>query len=293
MAGKEVATTKGTEVAQSFDYGEYAHAGFEGTKITDLSIPFINVLQSNSPEVEDQLIEGCKAGDLVNSVTKEILKQPVVIIPVYKEAAVVEWVPRTKGGGLVDRHELDSQVYKDAIAKNGGSRIPPKDADGKRIPFKSPGGNDLVETYYVYCLIMNEDGTETEGYCVLSFSSTKIKVHKDWMTAMYTQKGSPPIFANRCKISTSKQKNDSGTFYNYKISPMEETWRLSLINPGSPEGMALLKEAKDFADMIENGLARADFDSIAKTGGDDEGSSSGGGSQNRGGSSGDGEDIPF
>jgi len=291
MAGKEVAETKGTAVASGgYDYGEYSHSGFEGTTINDLSIPFINVLQSNSPEVEDQLIEGCKAGDLINSVTKEILKQPVVVIPVYKEAAVVEWVPRTKGGGLVDRHELDSQVFKDAIAKNGGSRIPPKDADGKRIQFKSPAGNDLVETYYVYCLIMDADGKETEGYCVLSFSSTKIKVHKDWMTAMYTQKGRPPIFANRCKISTTKQKNDSGTYYNYKISPMADTWKESLINPGVD--MELLKEAKEFGTMIENGLARADFDSIAHTGGDDESASGKGGGQGKPLPS-DSDEIPF
>mgnify|MGYP003521273763 CR=1 FL=1 len=290
MAGKEVAETKGTAVASTgYDYGEYSHSGFEGTTINDLSIPFINVLQSNSPEVEDQTIEGCKAGDLINSVTKEILKQPVTIIPVYKEAAVVEWVPRTKGGGLVDRHELDSQIFKDAIAKNGGSRIPPKDADGKRIQFKSPAGNDLVETYYVYCLIMDADGKQTEGYCVLSFSSTKIKVHKDWMTAMYTQKGRPPIFANRCKISTTKQKNDSGTYYNYKISPMADTWKESLINPA--EDMPLLKEAKEFGTMIENGLARADFDSLG-AGGDDESASAGRGGQSKPMSS-DDTDIPF
>ena len=270
MAGKEVAETKKTDVATSsgFDYGEYSHAGFEGTTINDLSIPFINVLQSNSPEVEDQLIDGAKSGDLVNSVTKEILKQPVVVIPVFKEAAIVEWVPRNKGGGLADRHEMDSEVWKEAIKKNDGSRIPPKDAEGKRIPFKSEAGNDLVETYYVYCLILDAESMQTEGYCVLSFSSTKIKVHKDWMTAMYTQKGRPPIFANRCKISTTKQKNESGSYYNYKISPMAETWRESLINPGTEDGLALLKEAKEFADMIEQGLARADFDSIKNSSGD-------------------------
>lgn len=269
MAGKELEAAKNTQVATgSFDYGEYSHSGFEGTKLADLSIPFINVLQSNSPEVEDQLIEGCKAGDLINSVTKEILKQPVIVIPVFKEVAVVEWIPRNKGGGIAGRHEIDSEVFLNALKKNGGSRIPPKDADGKRIPFKSPDNNDLVETYYVYCLIMDEEGTSVEGYCVLSFSSTKIKVHKDWMTSMYTIKGRPPIFANRCKVSTTKQKNDSGTYFNYKIAPMADTWRESLINPETH--MDLLKEAKEFGDMIQNGLARADFDSISGSGPDDD-----------------------
>ena len=274
MAGKEVTKPKETAVSdQAFDYGEYKHAGFEGTKITDLSIPFMNVLQPMSPEVVDEKVQGARAGDLLNSVTKEIMKQPLIVIPVFKEAAVVEWVPRNKGGGLVARHELDCDMYREAIAKNGGSRIPPKDADGKRIPFKSPAGNDLVETYYVYCLILNEEGTEIEGYCVLSFSSTKIKVHKDWMTSMYTIKGAPPLFANRCAVSTVRETRESGTSYNYKITPMQGNWRDSLIPPNTEDGLALLKEAKEFADMIEQGLARADFDSIAESSGDHEESS--------------------
>ena len=291
MAGTDVAKAKETGVTTSgFDYGEYSHSGFEGTTVNDLSIPFINVLQPLSPEVTDQTIEGAKAGDLLNSVTKEILKQPVVIIPVFKEAAVVEWVPRNKGGGLVDRHELESEVFKKAIAKNGGSRIPPKDAEGKRIPFKSEAGNDLVETYYVYCLIMNETGTESEGYCVLSFSSTKIKVYKDWLTAMYAQKGRPPMFANRCKLSTVKQTSDSGTFFNYRIAPLEPSWRESLINPGTEDGLALLKEAKEFGDMIMNGLARADFDSVS--GDDGEAAAGKGGGQSKP-LPDDSEEIPF
>lgn len=271
MSKNEVAKVKNTEVGAnvSYDYGNMAHEGFEDTKITDLSIPFINVLQSNSPEVENQTIEGAKAGDLLNSVTKEIIKQPFVVIPVLKEESWVEWVPRTKGGGLVNRHEPDSEVVKAAIAKNGGSRIPPKDGDGKRIPFKTPAGNDLIETFYVYCLIANEDGTEIEGYCVLSFSSTKIKVHKDWMTSILTLKGRPPIFANRAVVSTQKQQANNKTFFNYCIRPLKSTWRDSLIPPNE-EGMALLNEAKEFRSMIMDGLARADVESISGQGADDD-----------------------
>lgn len=261
MAGKtDVATAKNTEVGETFDYGEYAHEGFEDTTISDLSIPFIKIMQSNSPEVEDELIEGVKAGDLVNSVSKEIMKQPIVVQPVYKEAAVVEWVPRNKGGGVADRHELDSEIFLDAIKKNNGSRIPPKDADGKRIPFKSPDNNDLVETYYIYCLILDETGQEVEGFCVLAFASTNIKVYKDWLTSMYSLKGAPPMYANRCKVSSAKQKNNDGTFFTFAISPLNENYRTSLIHP--TEGKALLEEGREFGKMIDNGLARADYDSM-------------------------------
>jgi hypothetical protein len=256
----EVDKVKGTAMAESFDYGEMAHEGFEGTTIKDLSIPFINVLQSNSPEVEDQTIPGAKAGDLVNSVTKEILKQPLIVLPLEKEESWVEWVPRNQGGGLVDRHAPDSELVLGLIKQNGGSRIPPKDAEGKRIAFKSPKRNDVIETHYVYALILSEDGETVEGYCVLSFASAKIKAFKDWMTALYTQKGRPPIFANRAKVSTSKQKNEQGTFYIYAIHPLKDTWRESLIPPNTENGMALLTEAKEFRKMIQEGLAKPAYD---------------------------------
>lgn len=261
MAKTDVDTVKNTAMA-GYDYGEMAHEGFEDTKLTDLSIPFINVMQSISPEVEDQTIPGVKAGDLVNSVTKEIIQQPLVVIPLEKEEIWVEWVPRAKGGGLVDRHLPDSEIVKNAIKANGGSRLPPKDAEGKRVNFKTPKGNELIETHYVYALIMNPEGDSIEGYCVLSFSSSKIKAHKDWMTALYTQKGRPPIFANRAKISTSKVKNEQGTFYIYAISPFADTWRESLIPPNA-DGMKLLTEAKDFRQMIQDGLAKPAYDSVA------------------------------
>lgn len=268
MAKTDVDTVKNTAVAGSYDYGDYAHEGFEGTKLTDLSIPFINVMQSISPEVEDQTIPGVKAGDLVNSVTKEILRQPLVVIPLEREEIFVEWVPRAKGGGLVDRHLPDSDIVKNVIKNNGGSRLPPKDAEGKRVPFKSPKGNDLIETHYVYALIMNETGDVVEGYCVLSFSSAKIKAYKDWITALFTQKGQPPIFANRAKISTEKVKNEQGTFYIYGIRPFADTWRESLIKPDE-EGMKLLKEAKEMRTMIQDGLAKPAYESASNDAGGD------------------------
>lgn len=262
MSKNEVAEAKNTNLEASYDYGEMAHEGFEETSIQDLSIPFLVLLQSLSPEVADDLIPGAKAGDLMNTVTKEIIEQPLRIIPVYKEEAWVRWVPRNKGGGLKGRYEPASPQVQQIIKNNGGSRVPPKDAEGKSIPFKDPEDPDVevIETHYMYCLTLNEDGTETEGYIVIPFSSTKIKVFRDWVTAMYLQKGRPPMFANRCAVSSQKQKSDSGTFFNFKIGPLRDTYRESLIHP--VEERHLLEEAKKFSEMIKDGIARPSFESI-------------------------------
>jgi hypothetical protein len=283
MANTEVAKAK-TQAVGNYDYGDHKHEGFEDVKVSDLSIPFISVMQSNSVLVEDD-DHPAKSGDLVNSVTGEIVPQPIILQPIHKDHLWAEWVPRSKGGGRGDSHEDGSPMVAEILKKNGGSRIPPEDADGKRTPFKTPEGMDLIETHYVYCLILDETGTESVGYCVLPFSSTKIKVQKDWWTSMYTIKGAPPLMANRAKVSTTKQTAKGKTFYNLSIRPFDETWVNSLIKPDEA-GLVMLTAAREFREMIEGGLAKAATETEGKV--TEQGSASSTGA------SGDGDnEMPF
>jgi hypothetical protein len=293
MAGKknEVAEAKNTDIG-NYDWGEHSGVGFEDTKIADLSIPFVNIMQPMSEIVVEQKIDGVKAGDMVNSVTGEIVKQPMLAIPVHQEGAIVEWRPRNKGGGLISRMEFDDPIWKAALAKNGGSNIPPKDAEGKRVPFKSPDGNDLVETYYTYFLQIEDD--EVVGYFVAPFSSTKIGKYRDFKTSMFMVKGKPPIYAFQVTLETVKEIREAGTSYNYLIKPSGENWRSCLINPTTDGGRKLLEEGQNFASMISDGLATPDYDSIKEQGSDDEsGQSSGGGAGNADAGDTNSDEIPF
>lgn len=257
MTGKQVAKKGAAGVpAAGFDYGEAGGQGFEGTSGKDLSVPFLTILQSNSPQVEDDNPKGSKAGMLFNTVTKELISgdDGVVFIPCHKEEAFVEWVPRDKNGGFVGLHDPNGEVVEAAVKANGGNRI------GKL----KHGENELVETYYVYGLLLDPTGATTTTFAVLSFSSTKIKPYRDWYTAMYTLKGQPPIFANRACIQTEKQKNEKGTFFNFKIEPMGDSWMASLINPADEAG--LLQEAVDFRKMVTSGMARAAFETERSAG---------------------------
>lgn len=258
---KEVATAPaGGGAVAVHDYGADAGAGFEGTTGADLSVPFLGILQSNSPQVEDKDPAGAESGMLFNTVTRELTggEDGLVFLPCHKELAFVEWVPRDSGGGFVGLHDPNGDVVKKAIEDN----------DGNRIGKLKVGDNDLIETHYVYGLILDAEGEETYGFAVVSFSSTKIKPYRDWITAMYTLKGKPPMFANRACIRTVKQKNDYGTFYNFRIDPLKETWAKSLIDPAAGTGKALLVEARDFREMVVSGMARAAFETQNATGGD-------------------------
>ena len=248
---KEVAKKKNNEVAAMADYGEDAGSGFETTDTSELSIPFLGILQSNSPQVEDEDPVGAKSGMFFNTVTRELISgtDGFVFLPVHKDRQYVEWVPREKGGGFVGMFAPDADEVKKAISNNNNNRY------GKL----AVGDNDLIETYYVYGLLLSEDGSETVGFGVISFTSTKIKPCRDWFTSMYTLKGRAPLFANRARFTTAKQKNDKGTFYNFRIDPLGDSWASSLINP--TDQAELLEEARDFRKMIMSGMATANYDS--------------------------------
>ena len=247
---------KGGAVA-TYNYGEDAGAGFEKVTANDLLVPFFQVLQSNSPQVEDNNPPGSKAGGLFNSVTKDLYdpEKGIVVQPVHKDVVFIEWKPRDNGGGkgkgFVAIHQVDSEIVKKAIAAKG---------QGHRVFGKlEHNGNELVETKSIYCQLLDEAGKDTIGFGVLGFTSTKIKPHNQFITSMKMVKGAPPMFAFRAVVRTVKEKNEKGTFFNFAVSPFGADWRACLIDPSTDEGKALILSGKEFRDMVLNGIAKADF----------------------------------
>jgi len=263
--GTVVPLAKAGAVA-GFDYGQDKGVGFENVKGSDLSVPFLAILQSNSPQVEEKDPEGSVPGMIFNTVTKELVDgaRGVLFQPVYMDSAIVEWVPREKGGGFVGIHQASSDIVKKAIAAN----------DGRTFGKLKNGDNDLVETHYVYGLTYDDDGVTLTGFAVLSFKSTGIPIFKDWQTAMVlaTRPIGAPVFALRARLRTKKTKNEKGTFHVFVIDPAEiddqkrPNWKASLINPSTEDGQRLLNEGRNFRTMVTSGMAKADFASQAATG---------------------------
>ena len=101
-------------------YGEEdIGAGFEGFTADDIAIPFINILQKLSHQVDEDdalHIDGAKAGMLFNTVTEELFdgKDGIMFIPVHRVHSYSEWVPRDMGGGFVAQHDpLDPVVLRE------------------------------------------------------------------------------------------------------------------------------------------------------------------------------------
>jgi hypothetical protein len=211
--GNAIKTQAQTSTAlTTVDYGDYGNAGFENTSQDDFAVPFLDILQGQSPEVES--LESAKPGMFHNTVTDDLFdgKTGVSVIVVSTAHEFVEWVPRNQGGGIVGRHKVDSDVVADARSR----------AD-KFNELKTENGNDLVETYYAYLILNLPEGPVP---AVLSCSSTRIKPYKAMMTKANMimipgpdgVKRKPPLFAHKFLLTTAKRKNNDGEWHTFEVA---------------------------------------------------------------------------
>ena len=240
------------------DYGDDAGSGWENTGNEDFTIPFLAIVQSNSPqlaETEAKYIEGAKLGMLMNTATSELYdgKEGVEFVPCYTQHLFVEWRNRqTDGGGFIGVHPSDSEVVAAAKAAS-------KSFGKYTVPVEDGVDHDLVETFYIYGLIVKDD--EIISPCMISFSSTKIKAYKGIMTPLRQVKGRPPLFAFKLRIVTVPDKNAKGPFQNFKVAPANGSAVDSLIAPDHDFFLA----GKEFKNQVAEGKAKVDH-SGASTG---------------------------
>jgi hypothetical protein len=255
----EVAAAAKTDVAV-YDYGSDVGAGFENVTAADLKIPFLRVLQSNSPQVES--VPGAKAGAWLNIVTNALFPDGVEFVPAHHEHYYVEYErapdgQRLPGGeGFRGIHKATDPMVLAAISK-AGSKFARDEATGKIIPPKSPDGFDLIETQYMYGIQVMPDGALLPA--VIAFSSTHLPVYQTWLsTAFYemipgTAK-SKPLFAHRYKIGSVKKTRGANSWYVPTIGFAGGNAKAALLDPKSD----LYQAAKSVAKRVVEGQVDVD-----------------------------------
>lgn len=260
-AGGELATIPEAGSLSPYDYGKDATAGYEDTTAADYAIPFLSVLQTNSPQVEkgDERIKGAEAGHLFNTVSQELIDGAagVIFVPCMTAHTFVEWKPRDQGGGYVGVHEINSDLVKACQAESTEF--------GK---LTTDEGTQLVETFMLYGLLLRDFNALEFEMTMISFSSTKIKKYRQIMYRMRMTPG-VPLFANRLRITTVPEKNNKGSFWNFKIEPAAESMKASLLPPMVGDDVnPLLLAAKMFRDQVKAGTAKASYESTHQDSGE-------------------------
>lgn len=251
-----VANKNGTDLVVH-NYGENSGAGWENTDQNDFQIPFLNQLQSLSPQCEeggDRGVDGARPGMFFNSVTEQLIDGDVHFVIALTQHTYVEWMPESSGGGFAGEHAINSSVISKAKASTDN-----------QLELKTSEGNDLVETYKVYALVMDDaDSDSYSDQVVISFSKTKIKRYKQIMTRLRTMKGSQniPLFAHKLVMASTSEKNAGGKAYkNVSINPaIGNDVASSLIDPGGAQS-GIMETANTLREAIGTGAAKADFTS--------------------------------
>lgn len=242
----------------------YEETGFEGMQATDFMIPFLNLLQKNSPEVEEENpkhIPGAKAGMFKNSVTSELFdgKIGIVVEPVHVVHSYLEWIPRDDGGGLQGVYDHEAPEVLAAKAAAGGKTF----GKLKTPPSMGPEheNNDLVETYNVFAIQILPDGTRKK--VVLGFSSSQIAEFRRWMTNASEQTKEAPdgtkrpraLWSHKYRLTTVFNQNKKGSWYKYHSAfdgVNAEAARYTETDPA-------MADAKAFRALLVAGTAQADF----------------------------------
>lgn len=226
----------------SFIQGD-AGEGVEDMGVADVALPYIAILQSNSPQVQPGLpkfIEGAQASMFMNTVSNEAFdgrNTGFLFIPCYYERKYVEWVDRDKGGGWVGDYEIDSDIMKHTVKNEKGR------------PVLKGNGNLIVETAYHYGYYQDPD-EEAWMQCVIAMKSTNLKINRAWNNELITTKipGSnltAPRWLYPYRIKTTLQQKNANSWWQYLITRETKT-----VNK------EMYEKAKAFRELVASGLIK-------------------------------------
>lgn len=262
----------------------------------DVAIPFLRVLQSNSPQVKKQnakYVVGAEAGMFFNSATNRLWEK-IYLVPVWFARQATLWRPRGEqgGGGFVAELPLaDAEVLLKRCVRNEKNKdmTPPM----KLGNMQNEEQLELVISAMYYSIVFNADDPGEFETIAFPLTSTQFKKARMWNALIknarlpnpYGTPASyrPAMYGIAYQITTVPEQNTRGDWLGVKIVP----WSPLLKAPkaGEPlepqfEGAAeLYLAARDFEDLVKTGNVK-----VEKVEPDDDGGSMGGE---------DGEGPPF
>lgn len=234
-------------VTSDMDYlDDAAGTGYEGIRASDYAVPFLRVLQPNSPETiegDPSYVPGAKPGIFLNSLTKELYGPSIELIPIKSDAIWLEYTPKVgdKRGAFQGKHSV------------GSIEVRGNPFDGM---FRIDNGNEIKETMVFYCLVKDH---ERELPVAFSLTSSMIKHGKSWNSLIFTARlpsgKQAPYFGGYWKISLTLNQNDDGRWFNIGTKNVNA----SFVSFVSKEVFEIALSTRK---MLESNSASADFKQI-------------------------------
>lgn len=258
---KDLAPTN--ETLPAFIDANDAGAGMEGTDSESFAIPFLNALQSNSPQCtpkDAKFMEDARQGQLFNTVTNELIDgdEGLLFVPCAFQRRFIRWGARKQGGGYKGDF---SPAEVEQMRRNGEV----KEVAGKLL-FPGPGDvldvdicDGLKDTRNHFGLMLSP----VYGWqrVLLSLASTQIKKSRALMALLEQIKvggQTTPTFYNKVRITTVGESNDEGSWHGYRIVP----------EGNLAEEPEVYAEARAFWNLVKEGGAEVQYDSSGDASGE-------------------------
>lgn len=225
-----------------------------GFRKEDLALAFLRVAQSNSPELkktEGKFIKGLEQGMFFNSVTQQYWEGEeagVWSIPIQHAISVIEWRPRTQGGGIVRDYGEDESILRQTTKNDRNKDV-------------LANGNEIVVSNLYYTFHVDP---ETGLYWpeVIGFASTQRKKAKKWnsMIAGAVARDSsgspfrPAPFYYAYNLVTVPESNEQGSWYGVSVKA-ENPKPVAVI--ALPNGSDIYLAARDYRKLITAGAIKA------------------------------------
>ena len=245
---KAVAKTNGNEVAGLSDFEKAAAGigtGMENVGASDLLIPRLTIIQSNSPQVvksKPEYDKNAKAGMIWDVGLEEGWDDPVLFLPVHYVKEWLEWAPRNSGKGLANIHKTDSILLETT-------------RDEKNKPVLS-NGNYIAETAQFYGLNLTAGGRRS----FLPMASTQLKKARRLLTLSSSEKvqrpdGSeftPQLFYRQYVFTTVPENNAEGDWMGWKVERGDELTKL-------PNWQSIMADVASFRKSLTSGAVKGDL----------------------------------
>jgi hypothetical protein len=247
---KEIQKKENTELV-TINFTADIGAGMEGTDKDSFAIPFLKVIQSNSPQVtrnESEYMPDAKPGMFLNTVTNELFDgdEGVVFLPCSYQRRFIQWAPRGDSAGYKGEH-MPEEI---AMKRDAGEIT---ELDGRLYLTKgtpNPKEHDsIVDTRNHFGILIGE---KSSSKVLMSLSSTQIKKSKQLMSMLSevkidTPQGlvTPPTWMNKIRLKTVPESNDQGSWFGIKVE-----------NEGFIKDPELYKLGKEFHETVTEGQAK-------------------------------------
>lgn len=177
-------------------------AGNENVSSDDMTIPRLDVIQQLSPQIDPtspKYIEGAKLGHVFNSLSGQLYTH-CFVVNLHFDTRYQVFKKRKFGGGFEGSFANEAE----ALAHLDSAGLP-------RDQY------DVSETAIHKCLLLDDQGLPDQPVLIY-MSGSKMKVSKDWNSAIRLKDPRADRFASVWTLSSAGEKNKQGQPYqNFKV----------------------------------------------------------------------------